>query len=137
MAEPDTIPVSASIATTGKGIRYTQNWIYAYSGVVDVGAAGEDVDTLLLEFTTGNSVLKATVQFFYGEVNTSDFMYKVFMNELVVVQYVVAETLRQPDTAISLIIPPHTTIKAMAANLSNATPLEQSVIITGRVYGAE
>ena len=54
MPETDTIPVSASVASTGKGIRYVGTHAYAYSGSVGV----DNNETTLLEFTTGTGYIK-------------------------------------------------------------------------------
>ena len=37
MPETDTIPVSASVASTGLGIRYIGEHCYAYSGTIEPG----------------------------------------------------------------------------------------------------
>ena len=58
MPETDTIPVSASIASTGKGIRYIGSHAYAYSGSVGV----DNNETTLLEFTTGAGYITAIFQ---------------------------------------------------------------------------
>ena len=53
MPETDTIPVSASIASTGTGIRYIGDYAYAYSGIVQASGS----DTTALDFTTGSGVI--------------------------------------------------------------------------------
>ena len=56
MTEADVIQPSASVASTGKGIRYIGEYAYAYSGSLAVGTgAFED----LLEFTTGSGIIRA------------------------------------------------------------------------------
>ena len=56
MPEPDTIPVSASIASTGPGIRYIGDYAYANSGWLAVATGA---DTVLLDFTSGAGMIKA------------------------------------------------------------------------------
>ena len=53
MPDTDTIPVSASIASTGLGIRYIGDHCYAYSGEVNVA----NVELSLLDFTTGSGLI--------------------------------------------------------------------------------
>ena len=63
MPETDTIPVSASVASTGTGIRYIGDYAYAYSGVISVVDGNE---TELLGFTTGSGVIVAEYVFYYA-----------------------------------------------------------------------
>ena len=56
MPETDTIPVSASVASTGLGIRYIGDWAYANSGWLSVATGA---DTVLLDFTSGAGMIKA------------------------------------------------------------------------------
>ena len=58
MPETDTIPVSASVASTGPGIRYIGDHAYAYSGVITVN----NTTTTLLDFTTGVGYIVAKYQ---------------------------------------------------------------------------
>ena len=85
MPETDTIPVSASVASTGKGIRYIGNWAYALSGPVNV----DNTETDLLNFTTGSGVIHATIQFNYIIISGDDFQYKVYFNDEEVQGYIV------------------------------------------------
>ena len=58
MAEAS-VPPEASVASTGKGIRYVGNWAYAHSGSVtnvDTGAAAQ---TTILDFTSGSGFIVA------------------------------------------------------------------------------
>ena len=55
MPETDTIPVSASVASTGKGIRYIGDYAYAYSGKIVIN--NETVD--FLDFTSGAGYIVA------------------------------------------------------------------------------
>ena len=67
MPETDTIPVSASVASTGLGIRYIGNLVYAYSGALtEVGSL-----TTALEFTSGSELIIGKMQFdgFYDPSN--------------------------------------------------------------------
>ena len=57
MPETDTIPVSASIASTGLGIRYIGDHAYAYSGTFVASTSEQTV----LDFTTGSGYIVATL----------------------------------------------------------------------------
>ena len=58
MPETDTIPVSASVASTGLGIRYIGDWAFAYSGLW----ASSTTESTELDFTTGSGIIVGTVQ---------------------------------------------------------------------------
>ena len=53
MPETDTIPVSAGIASTGKGIRYIGDHCYAYSGTFQAATSA----ATMLSFTTGSGFI--------------------------------------------------------------------------------
>ena len=79
MPDTDTIPVSASIASTGKGIRYIGDYAYAYSGAL---AAAGSPGTDYLDFTTGAGLIIANVQWFYIAAATNDVNYRHYLNEI-------------------------------------------------------
>ena len=54
MTDTDTIPVSASVASTGKGIRYIGDYAYAYSGNYE---ANTTVIEGIIDFTSGAGVI--------------------------------------------------------------------------------
>ena len=137
MPHTDTIPVSASIASTGKGIRYIQDWAYAYSKPVGVA----DTETTLLEFVSGTGLIKCEVIFQYATQGNHDFQYKIYLNELEVfnqfLENIAGDNKVKFLFAIPLIIPPFTKVKCTAQNIT-ATDIEsQAVNLVGRVYGAE
>ena len=68
MPETDTIPVSASVASTGKGIRYIGDYAYAYSGTDAITAAAGE--TTKLEFTTGSGLIVAQFDAFNGDLSS-------------------------------------------------------------------
>ena len=75
----------ASIASTGTGIRYIQNWVYAMSGVKSV----DNNETDLLEFTTGAGLIYADFGFWYatpvggGNVG-DDYQFRILFNNLLI-----------------------------------------------------
>ena len=135
MTEADVIQPSASIASTGKGIRYIGNWAYAYSGAVTV----TNTETDLLNFTSGSGLIDATIQFNYAVNSGDDFQYKVYFNDVEVQGYIVANAgqYTSPDNRIKLVIPPFTLVRCTADNIEGSTGRLQIVSLTGRVYGAE
>jgi len=138
MAEPDAIPVSASVASTGPGIRYIQNWVYAMSGVKSV----DNVETDLLQFTTGAGLIYADFGFWYatpvggGNVG-DDYQFRILFNDLLIL----TQNTNDLHTGFSpnypkLIIPPLTSVTVSAQNSSDTSANDISATLTGRVYGA-
>ena len=67
MPHTDTIPVSATVATTGKGITYVGGSTWAgWSGAVN---ATNGTDATLFDFTSPSAGLKITASFFFDENN--------------------------------------------------------------------
>ena len=136
MRETETTLVSASIASTGKGIRYIGNYAYAYSGVI--GVADSTVE--LLNFTTGAGILKTHTQFFYAEDSrdSEDIRYRVKLNGAVVQQGIIGVSDFEAWVyGFLLIIPPFTEVICDALNVVSSSTRNQAVTITGRIYGAE
>ena len=135
MPETDVIPTSASIASTGKGIRYVGNWAYANSGEVNV----TNVTTTLLDFTSGTGVIRGKIQFNMLAQTADDFLYYVYFNDTIIQGYFVLEAYRRgkPDTPLEIIIPPLTHVKLTAQNESSTSSYKQIVTLVGRVYGAK
>ena len=82
MTEADVIQPSASVASTGLGIRYIGDYAYAYSGIQSI----DNNETTQLEFRTGGGVIVATILF----NNLSDdkkFTHRVYMNDIVIQAY--------------------------------------------------
>jgi len=139
MPQTDTIPVSASIASTGLGIRYISNWAYAYSGTINVTATPIN----LLEFTTGAGIIvgKLKVLQSTAAAEADDVLASLLFNELYIFRMVLGKNAFQefdPNsaTAVDIIIPPFTLVQVELDNLSG-TDADMSAILTGRVYGAE
>jgi len=136
MAKAEGIPPTASVASVGPSIRYIGNWAYAYSGIVDV----EDLETDLINATSGNGYIISRIQFHYGPGDTSDdFFYRVRLNGEVVVCYGVTHTLQytDPDNYLNILIPPVTEVRLTALRVGGSGTEQHSVTLTGRVYGAE
>jgi len=137
MPETDAIPVSASVASTGKGIRYIGNWVYAYSGTVSVSSSSNQH---LLDFTTGAGLIVGSVELHgaFAQIGQNQMNFKVFFNEETVLATFWEATLDASflDYPTTLIIPPFTHCQMDMAQSSGADKNMQ-LTFTGRVYGAE
>jgi len=134
MPHTDVIPTSASIASTGLGIRYIGQHCYAYN-IVDVA----NTELALLETTIGSGYIIATLQFGYAEPTTDNFRYRIYLNDILTQVYITtaADAYTSPDNLLPILIPPFTKLKATAANISSSDDINQAVSLVGRVYGAE
>ena len=135
MTEADVIQPSASIASTGLGIRYIGDYAYAFSGILGIN----NVETTMLEFTTGSGFIVAEFQFMYCDVGSDDFRYNISLNGTPTSRYSLnAGTLQSnTNTPLNLILPPNTLVVCSAVNRTGASAQDQAVTMTGRVYGAE
>jgi len=137
MPETDTIPVSASVASTGKSLRYAgNNLVYAFSGIIGCS----NVETTLLQFTTnGHSATVLKVFFNYALVGGDDFQYRIRFNDTVVQTFFVdsATGNNSPYYALTVVAPPLTEVKCTATNATGSATRNQICSISGRVYGAE
>jgi len=140
MTHTDVIPTSASTASVGKGIRYVGKWAYAFSGIGQAGTSG-DFDAL--SFTSGSGVIKARI---YCSIDNDDLNagtqvgWKIVLNNIQILVARVEATANDILDArltpyVDLIIPPLTKVDVVA--FSNATNVDTSFLLSGRVYGAE
>ena len=61
MPETDVIPTSASVASTGPGIRYIGDHCYAMSGAITSTGSATGADTSYLNFVTGTGYIVAKI----------------------------------------------------------------------------
>ena len=140
MPHTDTTPVSASIASTGKGIRYIGRHCYAFSGEIIVANA----TVTCLDFTSGAGYIMAD---FIQSINASAidqgqlFGFTIELNGVEVCKFEEHVRSMAGQEYIGLqkyefLIPPltHVTTKAYTDDSSN-NPFFHT--LTGRVYGAE
>jgi len=143
MPETDTIPVSASIASTGFGVRYVANHIYAFSG--QIGTDLTQSLTTMLQFTTGNHYIigKWTV---CGAVNKDgdsgtggiDQFYLYFNGLSIQSLKTETGTENQPGTyTVPILIPPNSEVLCQGVSSLDNSNWTISQVIIGRVYGAE
>ena len=112
MPHTDTTPVSASIASTGKGIRYIGNWAYAITGGIDLV---QDELTTMLDFTTDVGVLVGKLQSGRNVKTSAEHEHFVYFNDLLI-WYSKMDNGKNPNQAPSstpliLIIPPFTHVE--------------------------
>ena len=138
MAEASVQP-EASTASTGKGIRYVQNYAYAMSGATSVNQN----ETVLLEFTSGSGIITAQFGFWYatavdgGNIG-DDYLFRILFNDLLILtQNLNASKEIYHPTYPKLVIPPLTLVTVSAQNSIDTTANDISATLTGRVYGAE
>ena len=135
MPETDTIPVSASIASTGKSIRYIGDYAYALSG--EVNTPGQHTDVTLLDFTSGSGFIVTKVLFGVFSESNNNIRFSVKFNGAVVMGYAISGAIddSQSSNYLPLIIPPFTRVECIGRNLESATAIPILCALTGRVYG--
>ena len=126
----------ASVAATGLGIRYIGEHCYAMSGPVTDAGSGSAA-TSCLDFTTGSGYIVATVAYASNSASGSQDEYvDISFNGVSVwtPRYTSAAeaTNEQP---FEILIPPETRFIFKWGLASDTRQI--SVILTGRVYGAE
>ena len=140
MPETDTIPVSASIASPGLGIRYIGNYVYAYSGTYGAAQAA----STKLDFTSGSGVIIGVFQL-NTPVSTGTGIQastaQIFFNdEKIALIKTLGSTSNQGFSSSQtqeLIIPSFTKVEVIVTSTDDQAGQLGSVVITGRVYGAE
>ena len=139
MTEADVIQPSASIASTGKGIRYIGNWAYAFSGKEIINATNAD----LLDFTTGSGFILADIQWGGDGVDSGQITYTIEINGVNVMYKRCPAGGSDPrndfeigTTRVKMLIPPFT---RFVLNIDNGTAVNYdcTVWLSGRVYGAD
>ena len=133
MTEADVIQPSASIASTGKGIRYVGNHVWAHSGSISVTNA---TTTMLSFHTSATSYIlaKITIGSKAGHGDNMDFSFE-FNGEQVYSAYeaLVSMPTQRP---LNILIPPDTFVEIKASNKGSTTGRLMECVIVGRVYGA-
>jgi len=138
MPHTDVIPTSASIASTGLGIRYIGQHCYAYSGMFEASTSQQTA----LDFTSGQGYILGTFQW-NGFVDSSDptsgnnsTMFIFFNNEQI--SYLKTDTGSEDNPVTvseTFIIPPFTRVVIYLDASSTTSSLVGAVNFTGRVYG--
>jgi len=136
MALAESLPPDASTASTGLGLRYIADWVYAYSGTVAVSSSANQH---LLDFTSGAGVIVGSVELHgaFAQIGQNQMNFKVFFNEETILATFWEATLDASflDYPTTLIIPPFTRCQMDMAQSSGADKNMQ-MTFTGRVYDA-
>ena len=134
MTAADVIQPSASVASTGLGIRYIGDWAYGYSGVVGADTA----DTLIMEFTTGSGFIDMKLVIMNSSGSGDDFIYSIYLNDVISLKWY-ALGVQDPlagKNPIPLLLPPFTKFTLRADNQGSGTKRDHTANFVGRVYGA-
>ena len=138
MPETDTIPVSASVASTGKGIRYIGDWAFAYSGLW----TSSTTESTELDFTTGSGIIVGTVQLNNpvdddnpGFANVSAANIKFNGISIAIISGSSTDAGTNRSVIQQVIIPPFTRVVITVDSNGNEADRFGSVLLTGRVYG--
>ena len=124
---------SSNPVGTGTQINYIGDLIYGYSGIIAVN----DNEKTLLNFTTGNSLLKVKAQFFYANegLSNANFTYRIKIDGQEIALYTVngSGTYSNPHNLIEFVIVPYSKVELTAVNSEDASSINQAVVISGRI----
>ena len=132
---PESVPINASIASTGLGLRYVGNWAYAYSGAVDVN----NVETDLINTTTQAGIIKGRIEFCYAGTNSQNMRFRVKLNDLTIWDFEADHSqllARGQSGILHIVIPPATQLVCTGQNVTDSDPFALLVALSGRVYDA-
>ena len=139
MIEADVIQPSASIASTGPGIRYIGQHAYAYSGAQSMSTTEQTA----LSFTSGSGYIVGDFFFTGGTAGGNPgggiTTFEVTFNDVRVMWPKVETGLEQSPTyaKCNILIPPFTLVNVIVDSNVDAGALLTTVSLTGRVYGAD
>ena len=132
MPETSVTPTLAT-ATTGKSLIYVGGGYYgAWSGAVGV----TDTETTLIEFVSPEDALVANIRFYFVQASGDDFFYKVYLNDLEILNLASQSTSVIYQNVGEFIIPSLTKVKVTADNDSSSSSVLQAAIMVAKsVYG--
>lgn len=119
------------------GIVIAGDFAYAYSGSIALDNTTDE--NTYLEFTTGKYTfvghMQANISTMPG-AGTDDVQYTAYFNGVIVQSYIVggAKQYSDPDNPLYLIIPPMTTVKITAKDITQASVIANTISLTGRIY---
>jgi len=125
----------ATFLGTQKGLSIVGTHAYAFSGSIAIDNTTND--NTYLKFTTGNFTFVGSMQ---GNISslpgagTDDFQYKIFFNGAIVQSYIIGGAKPTSHNEIWLIIPPYTEVEITAADVTQASTIENCVSLAGRIY---
>jgi len=123
-------------ASTGLSLNVIGKHAYAYSGAIALDNSTNE--NTYLDFKTGSYYFVGTLLANNLDLGagTDDLFYTIYFNGVVSQAYIVggAKTYTSPDNLIPLIIPPYTEVKVTAKDVTQASTIENTISITGRIY---
>tara|TARA_Y100000296_G_C4942540_1_gene142192 strand:- start:10 stop:435 length:426 start_codon:yes stop_codon:yes gene_type:complete len=141
MPQTDVTPTSASIASTGKGIRYIGEHCYGFSGLT----TSSTTEQTLLDYTTGSGYIlgvflltggaKLTTAVGLGNMS----VWRITLNgEIVALVKTETSTEDMPSIEnVEILLPPQTRVAVGLISDQNDANIFNSTTFTGRVYGAD
>jgi len=136
MPHEASVQPEASIASTGKGIRYIENWAYALSGKVPCDNNGATI----IESVTGSGFILANFDIFnFADVSLNEDMSFLFsLNDLDIGYIRIGSGIElYRSNPLTILLPPFSKITVSGKNEASTSANNLSVIMSGRVYGAE
>jgi len=131
MPHTDVTPTSASIASTGPGIRYIGQHCYAYSGIHDLSSKA----TGALEFTSGSGYIIGKFEYNadFATAGGASLAVEIFFNGIQTVkERDVGNNYLAGDCYFDVLIPPLTKVRV---DLTGGGA-DANINFVGRVYGA-
>ena len=119
---------------TSNALQFTNDnkHAYAYSGIIQIA----NTETQLLLMQTNSEYLVAKLQILQGTDSNENFIYKAFFNNIIIAQWhclqVTTIDINMPNP-YNLIIPPFTTVKLTAENLSSGSLRDHSATLSAEV----
>jgi len=132
---PEGVDYASANVTAGTGLElnYIQDKCFAYSGAIGV----PNSETTLIDTQSGSGVIDAIIQVSYGTPDSDNMQYKIYFNEIIVMQFSMSGAVDQGNWQTMLyhfVIPPYTNIKITAQNTTAVTERIQTATLTGKVY---
>ena len=125
-------PTGGSFTGPAEALELIGNHIYAYSGMKEIN----NVETSLIEATSGNYYAVGHLDFFMGTVTSDDYVFKVYMNGGLIM-HLIMDSANNRDAFFNppdLIIPSYTILKITGQNGTDTTSNDMGVSFTGRIY---
>jgi len=141
MPEPDVIPTSASVASTGLGIRYIGNHCYAFSGIVTPVSG---TDATVLDFITGSGYIIADLWWSWNYEmmgDATDFGILLKLNDVLVIHVEQSTSgsggrVRMEVKRQQILLPPFTHFFLTGTTTTGSPGADLAMTLNGRVYGA-
>jgi len=127
---------TGSVASTGQGLSYIEDRVYAYSGAIPCSNSAKT----LLDFTTQQGTVIAKIKFAVATPATeNDAMRVQFqLNSTIVYQSILYSGIGGYDyvsnrETVKVVIPPNSHFQVFGENITDASSREIAVIIAGKV----